>query len=141
MSVAAEPGVGCQRGADLFVVFVDEPDEVFLRGSRGTGVVSKRPDRGWLVGRGRGEEVGEERRGIKRKVKKLEEARQELKKGGRLGEGTCLEDRRALGKKEREDAEPRSKRMIFRGRRVSITRLGWLEGSGKGGGMEIEAEM
>ena len=57
---------------------------------------------------------------------------------------TCLEDRRALGKKEREHATSRSKKMIVRGCEVgvSVVKLALLQGGdGKVGGMEIEPEM
>jgi hypothetical protein len=71
-------GRGLSTGADLLVMFVDEPNEVFLTGWRAAGVGGKRPERGWLVESGRGEEGGEERGGVKREVEKLEEGCQEL---------------------------------------------------------------
>jgi len=57
---------------------------------------------------------------------------------------TCLEDGRALGKKEREHATSRSKRMVVRRCEVgvSVVKLALLQGGdGRVGGMEIESEM
>jgi len=66
-----------------------------------------------------------------------------VEKGGRLVQSTCLEDGRALGKKESEHAMSRSKTskiMLLRDRRVSVSKLVWLESGGKVGGMEIDAK-
>jgi hypothetical protein len=119
----AEDGGERRKGGDgLLVMFVDEPNEVFLTGWRAAGVGGKRPERGWLVESGRGEEGGEERGGVKREVEKLE-------------------DGRALGKKESEHAGSRRKRMLVCGRRVSVVsvlKLAGLGSGGKVGGMEIE---
>lgn len=53
-------GGGLSTGADLFVKFVDEPNEVLLTESRTADVGGKRPERSWLVksGNGRGEKRG-----------------------------------------------------------------------------------
>ena len=50
-------GGGLSTGTDLFVMFVDEPDEVLLTESRAADVGGKRPERYWVVksGSGRGE--------------------------------------------------------------------------------------
>jgi hypothetical protein len=114
----------------------------------------KRPERGWLVGGAQGEKRGEEGEGVKREIEKLEEACQDVKSetvanGGRLVQRkrTCLEDGRALGKKESKHVRPRRNRMLFRDRshrrdrRVHAARLDRLEGGGMVGGMEIEEKM
>ena len=57
-----------------------------------------------------------------------------------LVSNTCLEDGRALGKKESEEGRSRSK-VVVCGRRVSVVKLVLLQGGGKVGGMEVEPEM
>ena len=66
---------GLSTGADLFVMFVYEPNEVFLTESRPADVGGKRPERGWLVESGRCEKRGQELGGVKREIEKLEEGR------------------------------------------------------------------
>ena len=64
-----------EMGADLFMMFIYEPNESFFTESRPADVGGKRPEQGWLVESSQCEKRDQGRGGVKREIENLEEGK------------------------------------------------------------------